>query len=152
MEATTEKYYGTGRRKTAVAKVWVWPGEGRITVNDKEMTDRPAHGHRPDKQGRRASGNPRRRYRRTGRRDPARDRPRPPPDGRELQETPPRTRTPHQGPENERAQEVRAARRQEALPVLQEIIGRVKPAAALRQPVFRFRTSFIIPFTPGIWT
>jgi len=39
MEATTEKYYGTGRRKTAVAKVWVWPGEGRITVNDKEMTE-----------------------------------------------------------------------------------------------------------------
>jgi len=27
--------YGTGRRKTAVARVWVKPGAGRITVNGK---------------------------------------------------------------------------------------------------------------------
>jgi small subunit ribosomal protein S9 len=27
--------YGTGRRKTAVARVWVYPGTGRMTVNGK---------------------------------------------------------------------------------------------------------------------
>ena len=27
--------YGTGRRKNAIARVWVKPGTGRITVNDK---------------------------------------------------------------------------------------------------------------------
>lgn len=27
--------YGTGRRKTAVARVWIKPGSGRITVNGK---------------------------------------------------------------------------------------------------------------------
>ena len=40
MEATAEKYYGTGRRKNAVAKVWITPGQGRITVNDVEFKDR----------------------------------------------------------------------------------------------------------------
>jgi len=29
--------YGTGRRKNAVARVWVKPGSGRITVNKKDM-------------------------------------------------------------------------------------------------------------------
>ena len=28
--------YATGRRKDAVARVWVKPGTGRITINDKE--------------------------------------------------------------------------------------------------------------------
>jgi small subunit ribosomal protein S9 len=30
--------YATGKRKDAVARVWVKPGSGRITVNDKEYT------------------------------------------------------------------------------------------------------------------
>ncbi len=30
------EYYGTGRRKTAVAKVWVVPGKGRVFVNNVE--------------------------------------------------------------------------------------------------------------------
>jgi small subunit ribosomal protein S9 len=34
----TEKYYGTGRRKEAVAKVWIMPGSGKITVNGNEVT------------------------------------------------------------------------------------------------------------------
>ncbi|NIT13616.1 MAG: 30S ribosomal protein S9 [Candidatus Dadabacteria bacterium] len=34
--AVTE-YYGTGRRKTSVARVWLRPGEGTITVNDREV-------------------------------------------------------------------------------------------------------------------
>ena len=33
------KFYGTGRRKNAVAKVYVFPGEGRIMVNNKEVLD-----------------------------------------------------------------------------------------------------------------
>ncbi|MBK1622357.1 30S ribosomal protein S9 [Afifella marina] len=31
--------YATGKRKDAVARVWVKPGSGRITVNDKDYTD-----------------------------------------------------------------------------------------------------------------
>jgi small subunit ribosomal protein S9 len=31
--------YATGKRKNAVARVWVKPGAGKITVNDKEYTD-----------------------------------------------------------------------------------------------------------------
>lgn len=31
--------YGTGRRKNAVARVWVRPGKGTIKVNNKDYTD-----------------------------------------------------------------------------------------------------------------
>lgn len=30
-------FYATGKRKTAVAKVWVKPGSGKILVNDMEL-------------------------------------------------------------------------------------------------------------------
>jgi small subunit ribosomal protein S9 len=30
-----ETYYATGHRKTATAKVWLMPGTGQMTVNDK---------------------------------------------------------------------------------------------------------------------
>jgi small subunit ribosomal protein S9 len=30
--------YATGKRKNAVARVWVKPGSGKITVNDKDFT------------------------------------------------------------------------------------------------------------------
>lgn len=30
------KYYATGRRKTAVARVWLTPGEGTITINRRD--------------------------------------------------------------------------------------------------------------------
>ncbi len=33
-----QKYYGTGRRKEAVAKVWLVPGKGSITVNGKDFS------------------------------------------------------------------------------------------------------------------
>jgi len=33
------QYYGTGRRKTSVARVRLVPGEGRIIVNDKDLDD-----------------------------------------------------------------------------------------------------------------
>ena len=32
-------FYGTGKRKTAVARVWLKPGEGKITVNRKNFQD-----------------------------------------------------------------------------------------------------------------
>jgi small subunit ribosomal protein S9 len=34
-----EQYYGTGRRKAAVARVFLRPGSGRITVNGKEFQE-----------------------------------------------------------------------------------------------------------------
>jgi small subunit ribosomal protein S9 len=34
---STEIYYGTGRRKTSTARVFIRPGTGRITVNDTEL-------------------------------------------------------------------------------------------------------------------
>ena len=33
------KYYGTGRRKDATAKVWLTPGTGEITVNKRSVAD-----------------------------------------------------------------------------------------------------------------
>lgn len=32
-----ESYYATGRRKTAVARVWMRPGSGKIRVNRKDL-------------------------------------------------------------------------------------------------------------------
>ncbi len=34
-----EQYYGTGRRKRAVARVFLRPGTGKITVNKKDFSD-----------------------------------------------------------------------------------------------------------------
>jgi small subunit ribosomal protein S9 len=34
-----EQYYGTGRRKASVARVFLRPGSGRIIVNDREFQD-----------------------------------------------------------------------------------------------------------------
>lgn len=31
--------YATGRRKTSVARVWLFPGTGRVTVNGKDLLD-----------------------------------------------------------------------------------------------------------------
>jgi len=33
----TARYYATGKRKNAIARVWLTPGEGNITMNDKPM-------------------------------------------------------------------------------------------------------------------
>ena len=35
----TEKYYGTGRRKSSVARVYVMPGKGSITINKRDIDD-----------------------------------------------------------------------------------------------------------------
>lgn len=34
-----DRYYATGKRKEAIAKVWISPGEGNITVNNKSLED-----------------------------------------------------------------------------------------------------------------
>jgi len=33
--AEVERTYATGRRKCAVARVWIWPGDGKITINGR---------------------------------------------------------------------------------------------------------------------
>jgi len=33
------KYYGTGRRKSSVARVYLIPGNGKVTINKREMDD-----------------------------------------------------------------------------------------------------------------
>jgi small subunit ribosomal protein S9 len=38
-QANIEKIQATGRRKTAVARVFLCPGEGKITVNDRKLED-----------------------------------------------------------------------------------------------------------------
>ena len=35
----TEKYYGTGRRKSSVARVYVMPGTGNVTINKRDIDD-----------------------------------------------------------------------------------------------------------------
>jgi len=39
MQVTTESFYATGRRKEAVAKVWMKAGKGEIIVNDRDFRD-----------------------------------------------------------------------------------------------------------------
>jgi small subunit ribosomal protein S9 len=35
----TKRYYGTGKRKTSVARVWLKPGEGNAVVNKRPVDD-----------------------------------------------------------------------------------------------------------------
>lgn len=35
----TQQYYGTGRRKTSTARVFMKPGTGKITVNSRDLND-----------------------------------------------------------------------------------------------------------------
>ena len=39
MAAVLDRFYGTGRRKTSVARVWIKPGAGRIVVNRRAFED-----------------------------------------------------------------------------------------------------------------
>jgi small subunit ribosomal protein S9 len=38
-KATQERWYATGKRKEAVARVWLTPGSGRILVNRREVDE-----------------------------------------------------------------------------------------------------------------
>ena len=37
--AKTEKYYGTGRRKKSIARVYLVPGKGEITINKRSIDE-----------------------------------------------------------------------------------------------------------------
>ena len=37
--AKTEKYYGTGRRKKSIARVYLVPGTGNITINKRSLDE-----------------------------------------------------------------------------------------------------------------
>ena len=37
--AKTERYYGTGRRKKAIARVYLVPGKGDVTINKRSMDE-----------------------------------------------------------------------------------------------------------------
>jgi small subunit ribosomal protein S9 len=39
MAANSESFYGTGRRKSAVARVWLQPGTGNIQVNKRPLEE-----------------------------------------------------------------------------------------------------------------
>ena len=39
MPANPHNHYGTGRRKTATARVYLKPGNGRITVNERSLDE-----------------------------------------------------------------------------------------------------------------
>ena len=35
--ATVTRYYATGKRKNSIARVWMMPGSGKVTINEKTM-------------------------------------------------------------------------------------------------------------------
>jgi small subunit ribosomal protein S9 len=35
--ATVSRYYATGKRKNSIARVWMMPGSGKVTINDRPM-------------------------------------------------------------------------------------------------------------------
>jgi small subunit ribosomal protein S9 len=37
--AEQEVYYATGKRKTAIARTWITPGSGKITINNRTLED-----------------------------------------------------------------------------------------------------------------
>ena len=39
MAAVLDRFYGTGRRKTSVARVWIKPGTGRMIVNRRPFEE-----------------------------------------------------------------------------------------------------------------
>ena len=39
MAKIKERYYGTGRRKKSVARVYLYPGKGEITINKRTLDD-----------------------------------------------------------------------------------------------------------------
>ncbi len=39
MAENKERFYATGKRKTAIARVWIMPGSGKYRVNDKDFDE-----------------------------------------------------------------------------------------------------------------
>ena len=38
-KATSAKFYGTGRRKSSIARVYIMPGNGNITINKRSIDE-----------------------------------------------------------------------------------------------------------------
>ncbi|MGN0379693.1 MAG: 30S ribosomal protein S9 [Butyrivibrio sp.] len=38
-KAASAKFYGTGRRKSSIARVYIMPGKGKITINKRDIDD-----------------------------------------------------------------------------------------------------------------
>ena len=36
---TNDKFYGTGRRKSSIARVYLVPGTGKITINKRDIDE-----------------------------------------------------------------------------------------------------------------
>ena len=39
MKVANARYYGTGRRKSSVARVYLMPGTGKVTINKRDIDD-----------------------------------------------------------------------------------------------------------------
>jgi len=39
MQTATEQYYGTGKRKSSIARVYLRPGTGQVIINKKSLDD-----------------------------------------------------------------------------------------------------------------
>ena len=39
LKVPSDSYYGTGRRKEAVARVWIFKGSGRFEINGRDITE-----------------------------------------------------------------------------------------------------------------
>ena len=130
---TTQKTYATGRRKTAIARVWLTAGEGKFTINDRSDEDyfsRPTarmvirqaleevallDKYDVDRDGRR------RRHRLAGRRHPPRHHARADEDRQRASPEAEGGRLRHPRPPQEGAQEVRPEGRSRSLPVQQAL-------------------------------
>ena len=39
MAKNSNRFYGTGRRKSSIARVYLVPGTGKVTINKKDMDE-----------------------------------------------------------------------------------------------------------------
>ena len=39
MAKNVKRYYGTGRRKSSVARVYIAPGTGKVTINKRDIDE-----------------------------------------------------------------------------------------------------------------
>ena len=43
--ANAAKYYGTGRRKSSIARVYLVPGNGNVTINKRSIDESVSYTH-----------------------------------------------------------------------------------------------------------
>ena len=131
--ATVSRYYATGKRKNSIARVWMMPGSGKITINDKSMDQyfgrdvlkmiirQPFEVTGTQGQVRCARERARRRQLRPGRRHQARHFQGAARRGRRIARQAAQGRASDPRPQGQRAQEVRPEGRTGTVPVLEEI-------------------------------